>query len=210
MGCIALILGLLFASFYYEFAECFTVFVPRSSTSPKTHVHPFFQSSSPNSESSSSNESSSPSNEGLNKYLTTAERERRAESKRRKERKGDVVIGKTSALPDAVNFEIDVRDTERQLYESSDKLEQEVRRLSDLGLTSLKMGDLESAKDSFDQVFALKPTVYLWQAGLALYYLGDVHKAAESFTNNAHIFEGRFGEQASEERIWRDACELRL
>ena len=55
----------------------------------------------------------------------------------------------------------------------------------------------------------MKPNAYLWQAGIAKFYLGDLEGAADIFARNAETFESKFG-PASEERIWRDACELRL
>jgi tetratricopeptide (TPR) repeat protein len=56
----------------------------------------------------------------------------------------------------------------------------------------------------------LKPDAYLWQAGIAKFYLGDFEGAADIFARNGATFESRFGGPASEERIWRDACELKL
>jgi len=41
------------------------------------------------------------------------------------------------------------------------------------------------------------------------FYLGDLHNAADVFARNAETFETKFGGPASEERIWRDACELK-
>uniref|UniRef100_A0A6U2NIM3 SAP domain-containing protein n=1 Tax=Leptocylindrus danicus TaxID=163516 RepID=A0A6U2NIM3_9STRA len=143
-------------------------------------------------------------------YLTTAEQEQRAEERRRLERRSDVVIGKTSALEGSKDFEIDISSTEKMYVENSDDVEREVFQQSDRGLKALRMGDLEEAKVAFDRVFAMKPSAYLWQAGLVLFYLGDVFKAAECFAKNALLYEKKFGEPASEERIWRDASELHL
>jgi tetratricopeptide (TPR) repeat protein len=69
---------------------------------------------------------------------------------------------------------------------------------------------LEEADEAFNMVFELKPDAYLWQAGIAKFYLGDFEGAAEIFARNAATFESRFGGPASEERIWRDTCELKL
>ena len=150
---------------------------------------------------------------GINKkklYLTSAEQERRAEERRRLERRSEVVIGKTSAVEGSKDFEIDISSTEKMFVENSDVVETEVFQQSDRGLTALRMGDLEEAKLAFDRVFAVKPSAYLWQAGLVMFYLGDVFKAAECFAKNALLYEKKFGEPASEERIWRDASELHL
>jgi hypothetical protein len=50
----------------------------------------------------------------------------------------------------------------------------------------------------------------LWQAGIVKFYLGDFESAADIFARNAMTYESRFGGPASEERIWRDACNLKL
>jgi len=59
-------------------------------------------------------------------------------------------------------------------------------------------------------VFELRPDAYLWQAGIAKFYLEDLQGAAEIFSRSVDYYENKFFEQASEERIWRDACELKL
>lgn len=69
---------------------------------------------------------------------------------------------------------------------------------------------MEEADEAFERVFELKPDAYLWQAGIAKFYLGDFEDAADIFARNAATFEARFGGPASEERIWRDACQLKL
>lgn len=55
----------------------------------------------------------------------------------------------------------------------------------------------------------MKPNAYLWQAGIVKFYLGDVARAGQIFAEAAEICESRFSISASEERIWRDACELK-
>lgn len=69
---------------------------------------------------------------------------------------------------------------------------------------------MEEANEAFDEVFKIKPDAYLWQAGIARFYLDDVESAANIFAKNAAIYENKFGGPASEERIWRHACELKL
>jgi tetratricopeptide (TPR) repeat protein len=59
-------------------------------------------------------------------------------------------------------------------------------------------------------VYQLKPSAYIFQAGISLFYLGDFEAAGECFSRNTKIYEARFGLRASEERIWRDACELMM
>jgi SAP domain len=58
-------------------------------------------------------------------------------------------------------------------------------------------------------VFHLKPGAYLWQAGIVKFYLDDIDGAGKIFARAAEIYESRFGSPATEERIWRDACELK-
>lgn len=68
---------------------------------------------------------------------------------------------------------------------------------------------LEDADKAFGKVFDLKPDAYLWQAGIVKFYLGDIDGAGRIFARSAETYEKRFGAPASEERIWRDACELK-
>jgi tetratricopeptide (TPR) repeat protein len=68
---------------------------------------------------------------------------------------------------------------------------------------------LEEADTAFSRVFELKPNAYLWQAGIVKFYLGDVAAAGKIFAEAAEACETRFSTPASEERIWRDACELK-
>jgi len=75
---------------------------------------------------------------------------------------------------------------------------------------SLAHATLRGASASFAKVYGIKPDAYLWQDGLLKYYLEDYHGAAESLAKNALRYETRFMEPASEERIWRDAAELKI
>jgi len=142
--------------------------------------------------------------------LFAAERERRDEERRRQERSQDVVIGKTSALQDASDFALNVQATEAEWMRQASEEEQEVFRYTEKGMNALKMLDVKQASESFDRVFQLRPSAYLWQAGIAKFYLNELEEAAEIFAKCASIFESKFGEPASEERIWRNACELKL
>jgi tetratricopeptide (TPR) repeat protein len=143
------------------------------------------------------------------RYLSSAERERREEERRRKERANDVVIGKTSALQGVKDFELNVRSTEEQWLSQASPTEREVFHQTEKGIGLLKMLRIEEASEAFNTVFELKPSAYLWQAGIARYYLGDLDGAAEIFARCGGIYESRFGDPASEERIWRNACFLK-
>jgi tetratricopeptide (TPR) repeat protein len=141
--------------------------------------------------------------------LSAAERERREEEKRRKDRANDVVIGKTSALQGVKDYELNVRSTEEQWLSQASRTEREVFLKTEKGIRLLKMLRIEEAAEAFETVFELKPSAYLWQAGIASYYLGDLDGAAEIFARCGGIYESRFGDPASEERIWRNACFLK-
>lgn len=145
-----------------------------------------------------------------NKNLSAAKQERREEERRRSERKEDVVIGKTSALPAAKDYAIDPKATEEAWMRQATNVEQEIYRQTERGMELLKMLRLEEASEAFDRVFELKPNAYLWHAGIAKYYQNDYEAAAEIFARSATFYESRFGEPASEERIWRDACNLKV
>ena len=70
--------------------------------------------------------------------------------------------------------------------------------------------NVKEASEAFDRVYQLKPSAYIYPAGIALFYCDEIYTAGECFTKNAQIFEARFGMRASEERLWRDACQLLL
>lgn len=77
-------------------------------------------------------------------------------------------------------------------------------------MDALRMLKIEEAHEEFQMVYKMNPGAYCWQAGVVMFYLGMVNEGSECFVGNARVWEGKFGEAASEERIWRDACELKL
>jgi len=141
--------------------------------------------------------------------LSAAEQERRNEDQRRRERKTEVVVGKTSAVQGAKDYTLDVTSTEEEWMRQASTTEREVFRQTERGLQMLKMLRVDEALEAFDAVFQLKPDAYLWQAGIARFYKDDFYGAAEVLARCAEIYETRFGEPASEERIWRNACLLK-
>lgn len=166
---------------------------------------------------------SSENDEKPNKYVTAAEKARRSEEQRRKLRQteGFATPGVSSVIPGAQNFPLDVAITEREymmsLSSSDDddvideyNVDKFVALWTEEGLGHLRMLRFEEAGASFDKVYKIKPDAYLWQDGIVKYYLGDYHGAAESLAKNAKRYEIRFMEPASEERIWRDAAELKV
>jgi len=119
-------------------------------------------------------------------------------------------IGQTSAIPGATDFPLKIEETEEKYMRSASERERVVWENTDLGIEKLRAYDVNGAKECFDRVVGVKPEAYLWQRGICLYYLDDFEGAGRSFAENAAKFENRFSEQASEERIWRDACVLKL
>ncbi len=166
---------------------------------------------------------SNENDEKPNKYVTAAEKARRSEEQRRKLRQteGFATPGVSSVIPGAQNFPLDIAKTEREymmsLSGSDDddvideyNIDKFVALWTEEGLGHLRMLRFEEAGASFDKVYKIKPDAYLWQDGIVKYYLGDYHGAAESLAKNAKRYEVRFMEPASEERIWRDAAELKV
>jgi tetratricopeptide (TPR) repeat protein len=144
------------------------------------------------------------------KNLSASDRERRDEEKRRLDRANDVIVGKTSALAGAKDYAIDPKSTEEEWMRQASAIEREIYRQTDRGMALLKMLKLEEAMDAFNIVFTLRPNAYLWQAGIAQFYLGEIKGAANTFSRCAALYESRFGFPASEERIWWYACQLKL
>lgn len=147
---------------------------------------------------------------GSKKNLSSSERERREEERRKNERKDDVVIGKTSAKRGETDYALDPKSTEQEYLKQLSNVEKEIFYRTEQGLELLKSLKLEEAEKEFDKVFELRPNAYLWQAGIVKYYLGRMEEAGEMFARSARLYESKFGQPASEERIWRDACELKL
>jgi tetratricopeptide (TPR) repeat protein len=146
----------------------------------------------------------------LARTLSASEQARRDEEQRKLEREGDVVPGKTSALPGAQDFALNPSATEEEYLRQASNLEQIVYKETERGLEALKMLRIDEANQCFDKVFEARPNAYCWQAGIARFYSGDLEDAADIFASNAVIYEAKFGAPASEERIWRHACELKL
>jgi len=165
--------------------------------------------------SSTSSSSASPprtflsSSDNNNQELSAASRERREEDKRRKARQTENIPGKTSAKAGEKDYAIDPSATEQEFLRQASYNEQEIYRQTENGMKMLKMFRLEEATEAFDKVFALKPNAYVWHAGIARFYQNEFEDAARIFARTAGFYESKFGGPASEERIWRDACELK-
>jgi hypothetical protein len=157
------------------------------------------------------------------KSLSASQVERREEDRRRKARlqEGFATPGLSSALPGARDFALNIAQTEQEYLQSlssSDddsviderNVDKYVALWTEEGLSHLRMLRFREASELFNKVYQIKPEAYLWQDGMVKYYLGDYHGAAESLAKNAMRYESRFMEPASEERIWRDAAELKI
>ena len=150
----------------------------------------------------------------VNNGMSASNRERREEDKRRNARKEDVIIGKTSAKRGEKDYVIDPRATEIEYLRSVSRTEQLIYQYTQDGMDEMNLLKLDDANKSFDKVFELKPDAYLWQAGIVKFYLNDYFGAAEIFARNAIQYETKFSrpmgiDPASEERIWRNASELK-
>jgi hypothetical protein len=146
--------------------------------------------------------------------LSASNRERREEDKRRNARKEDVIIGKTSAKRGEKDYVIDPKATEIEYLRSVSRTEQLIYQYTQDGMDEMNSLKLDDANKSFDKVFELKPEAYLWQAGIVKFYLKDYLGAADIFARNAIYYETKFSrpmgiDPASEERIWRNASELK-
>lgn len=94
--------------------------------------------------------------------LSASGSERRAEDKRRNDRKSDVVIGKTSAVQGEKDFMLDPKATETSLMASSTGVEQEIFQQTERGLDMLRavsrlpIGNTNRVTDFKDTVLNLK------------------------------------------------------
>lgn len=75
----------------------------------------------------------------LAKNLSASNQERRDEEQRRLKRKEDVIIGKTSAVRDATDFALNTKATEEEWMRQASRVDQQVFKLTDQGMESLKM-----------------------------------------------------------------------
>ena len=148
-------------------------------------------------------------NKNKKDHLTASKRERRDEDVRRSDRQQDAVPGKTSAIPGAKDYALNPTATTQEWMKHASRVEQQVYQYTEQGMRALTMFQLQDASDCFDQVFELRPMAYLWQAGIPKYYLGDYVGGATIMTKSAQLAETKFGLPASEERIWRDACQIK-
>ncbi|KAL6746512.1 hypothetical protein V8C86DRAFT_2940602 [Haematococcus lacustris] len=81
------------------------------------------------------------------------------------------------------------------------------RALVRRGMSKFSRNDVEGAAADFDAAWAADPSLrpFLWQRGLAHYYLGRYQEGAEQFRSDVAV-----NPNDTEEAIWAFICEARL
>lgn len=98
--------------------------------------------------------------------------------------------------------QVSLEALEAEYWATLNETERRVQICTLTGLESLKAGALEQAVSSFDEAQQLSGgDRYLWQRGVALFYLDRYIEAADDLETNAAYYEHRFEEAATEERI---------
>lgn len=141
-------------------------------------------------------------------HRSARDQERRDEERRRKTRVKDVVIGQTSAVPGAQDYQLHTQQTEQEWLRYMTPDEKMVYQYTEQGMEHLKLLRVAEAVEAFEQVFLIKPDAYVWHAGMALYYSHEYQRAADRLAQCARIYETKLGQPATEERIWWYACQL--
>lgn len=99
---------------------------------------------------------------------------------------------------------------EADYWGSLNDVERQIQGASKSAEAFLRQGQLEDALEQFNKAQELSQHKrYEWHRGVCLYYLDQLADAQSDFVANAQRYEGRFGEPASEERLFARACALR-
>lgn len=114
----------------------------------------------------------------------------------------------TFVVPDKATWEEEewtpptLAQLEEEYWEGLDETEREILVKTRAGKAYLKMGQLDDAMTCFDTVRDLSHgSKYLWQRGLTLFYLERYGEAADDLGQNAELYETKFHEPATEERL---------
>lgn len=142
-------------------------------------------------------------------YTSASQQERRDEDKRRLDRAKEVVPGATSAMDGAQDCDLNIDATQEQYLQSATGLQRQIYTLTHDAMQALKFLNVELSIQKYNQIFSLKPDAYVWQAGIAYYYLDEYKAASAVFRKSTQLYETKFGETATEERIWNCACHLK-
>ncbi len=194
-----------------------------STPSPSNH--------NPNSNSKNSSSNNSSKNQPKPKYQTTSQKITSEYNANRLSRLHENIPGKTSAIPGSQNLPINPIQTQTEWYNQASTYDKLKKEYIGKALDYVKGLQLEKAKECYDYVLyelnnennnnydhnqqqqqqqQQQHNCYCWQYGIVLFYLGYYHHAAEIFVYNCKLYESKFGIVASEERLWRDACELKI
>jgi len=107
-------------------------------------------------------------------------------------------------LPDvSSDFEAPTLDQlEAEYWSTLDDRERKILVATRKGKEYLKLGQLDDALSNFDVADDLGDGErYLWQRGVTLFYLERYEDAFDDLLDNADLFEERYGDPASEERL---------
>jgi len=127
-----------------------------------------------------------------------------------KEKEADVVCpGKSSALPGAQDYVLDISATEEVWMQQATAEEREIAVCTEQGLQSLQQLRLDDAYTHFARVLELDSKAYLWQMGIVLFYRDEYTASMELLQRNAKKYEAQFEMPASEERLWAHAAHIR-
>eukprot|EP00904_Undaria_pinnatifida_P000176 jgi/Undpi1/10159/HiC_scaffold_28.g12612.m1 len=103
-----------------------------------------------------------------------------------------------------------VKELEEEYWKSLDAREVAIERKCSSGLACLKMGLLERAAEDYAAANELSEKASrAWPLGLVLFYLDRYHEAANSLDTDISLFEAKFEESATDERIWQAAAIIR-
>ena len=100
----------------------------------------------------------------------------------------------------------DEGDLQAEYWSSLDDAEKEAVRKVDAGHRYFMDGQLDSSLECYTQALRAKPQSYLPQRGVVLYMLDELEEAQQQFSADISLFESKFGELATEERLWQTAC----
>ena len=96
-------------------------------------------------------------------------------------------------------------ELEQEYWSSLDEIDRKILTKTRAGQTYLRLGQVSDALACFDDVRQLERKTdrerYLWARGVALFYLERYDEATEDLEKNAMLYEDKFGEPATEERV---------
>jgi tetratricopeptide (TPR) repeat protein len=97
---------------------------------------------------------------------------------------------------------------EREYWDSLSTEETKLARSMAAGMQFFISKDLDSALREWDNVLQMDPDHYIFQRGLALFCSQRYEDAFLQFQKDAELFETKYADSATEERIWAAASRL--